>query len=57
MAGTDTFLCSGVPPERVSTECDARFVARPALGGEDGLLRNRAPLLGKVDGGRLRIWL
>ena len=55
MARSDIFRCSVVTPERVIVECDARFVALPAHDGEIGILRDRAPLVCKLDVGRLRI--
>ena len=44
-----------VTPEKPVLECDATFVALPAHDGEIGILRNRAPLLCKLDAGRLRV--
>lgn len=55
MAESKLFRCSIVTPERVILECDARFVALPAHDGEIGLLRNRSPLVCKLDIGRLRV--
>jgi F0F1-type ATP synthase epsilon subunit len=55
MAETKTFRCSVVTPERVVLEAEARFAALPAHDGEIGILRDRAPLLVKLDVGRLRI--
>ena len=55
MAKTDTFVCSVVTPEGVVAEIEARFVVLPAHDGEIGVLHDRAPLLCKLDVGRLRI--
>ncbi len=55
MADPKTFSCSVVTPERVVLEAEARFAALPAHDGEIGILRDRAPLLVKLDVGRLRI--
>lgn len=55
MAGAGHFSYSVVTPERVVAEGEARFVALPAWDGEIGVLRGRAPLLCKLDAGRLRI--
>ena len=55
MAESKTFRCSVVTPERVVLEAEARFAALPAHDGEIGILRDRAPLLVKLDVGRLRI--
>lgn len=49
------FDCSVVTPERVVVECEARFAAVPAHDGEVGILRQRAPLLTRLDVGLLRI--
>ena len=50
-----TFQCSVVTPERTVVECEARFVALPAHDGEMGVLRDRAPIVVKLDVGALRI--
>ena len=50
-----TFQCSVVTPERVVKDCEARFVALPAHDGEMGILRDRAPIVVKLDVGPLRI--
>ena len=55
MSSTKTFHCSVVPPENSVLECEATFVALPAHDGELGIQLNRAPLLCKLDVGRLRI--
>ncbi len=49
------FLCSVVTPERVVLETEATFVALPAHDGEIGFLRDRAPIVCKLDAGSLRI--
>jgi len=49
------FHCSVVTPERSVIDCEARFAAIPAHDGEIGILRGRAPLLCKLDAGKLRI--
>lgn len=55
MADSKLFDLSVVTPERVVIECEARFVALPAHDGEVGILRQRAPLLTRLDVGPLRI--
>jgi len=50
-----TFNVSVVTPGRSVLECEANFVVLPAHDGEMGILRNRAPLLCKLDVGKLRI--
>ena len=50
-----SFHCSVVTPERVVVECEARFVALPAHDGEVGILSHRAPMLTRLDVGKLRI--
>ena len=50
-----SFQCSVVTPERVVVECEARFVALPAHDGEVGILSRRAPMLTRLDVGKLRI--
>ncbi len=54
MADSKTFQLSVVTPEAAVLETEARFVALPAHDGEIGVLRNRAPLLIKLDVGLLR---
>lgn len=54
MAKTDTFQLSVVTPEKIALESEVRFVALPAHDGEIGVLRNRAPLLVRLDAGALR---
>ena len=55
MAKDKLFQCSVITPDRVVLECDASFVAFPAHDGEMGALVNRAPLVGKLGKGRLRV--
>ena len=55
MSSGKTFHCSVVTPESVLLECEATFVALPAHDGEMGIQFNRAPLLCKLDIGRLRV--
>jgi len=55
MAKTDTFQLSVVTPEKVALEVEASFAALPAHDGELGVLRNRAPILTRLDAGTLRI--
>jgi F-type H+-transporting ATPase subunit epsilon len=55
MARGAAFELVVVTPEAAALECDATFVALPAHDGEIGVLRNRAPLLCKLDAGRLRV--
>jgi F-type H+-transporting ATPase subunit epsilon len=55
MTNAKEFHCTVVTPERVVLERRARFVALPAHDGEIGILRGRAPLLVKLDVGRLRV--
>ena len=55
MSSIKTFHCSVVTPENSVLECEATFVALPAHDGELGIQLNRAPLLCKLDVGRLRI--
>ena len=55
MARGASFEFVVVTPERAILECDATFVALPAHDGEIGILRHRAPLLCKLDAGRLRV--
>ena len=50
-----SFQCSVVTPERIVVECEARFVALPAHDGEVGILSRRAPMLTRLDVGKLRI--
>jgi len=55
MAESRQFSCSVVTPEKVVFEREVRFVAVPAHDGEIGFLRGRAPIVVKLDVGRLRI--
>ena len=50
-----TFNVSVVTPEREVLAGAARFVALPAYDGEMGILPGRAPLIGRLGFGELRI--
>jgi len=54
MADGKTFQLAVVTPEAAVLDTEARFVALPAHDGEIGVLRNRAPLVIKLDVGLLR---
>ena len=54
MAQDKNFNLSVVTPEAAVLDTEASFVALPAHDGEIGVLRNRAPLLIKLDVGLLR---
>ena len=54
MADGKTFQLSVVAPAAAVLDTEARFVALPAHDGEIGVLRDRAPLLIKLDVGLLR---
>ncbi len=54
MADAKTFQLAVVTPEAAVLDAEASFVALPAHDGEIGILRNRAPLLVKLDVGLLR---
>jgi F-type H+-transporting ATPase subunit epsilon len=54
MAEGKTFHLAVVTPEAAVLDTEARFVALPAHDGEIGFLRDRAPLLIKLDVGLLR---
>ena len=54
MADSKTFQLAVVTPEASVLDVEARFVALPAHDGEIGVLRNRAPLVIKLDVGLLR---
>jgi len=54
MADAKTFQLAVVTPEAAVLDTEARFVALPAHDGEIGVLRDRAPLLIKLDVGLLR---
>ncbi|MDH3253956.1 MAG: ATP synthase F1 subunit epsilon [Acidobacteriota bacterium] len=49
------FTCSVVTPEKIVLDRKVRFVAVPAHDGEIGFLTGRAPLVVKLDVGRLRV--
>lgn len=55
MADSKSLHCNVITPERQVLECDATFVALPAFDGEIGFMNNRAPLLGKLGLGELRV--
>jgi len=54
MAEGKTFHLAVVTPEAAVLDTEAHFVALPAHDGEIGFLRDRAPLLIKLDVGLLR---
>jgi len=54
MADPKRFQLAVVTPEASVLETEATFVALPAHDGEIGVLRDRAPLLIKLDVGLLR---
>lgn len=54
MADAKLFQLAVVTPEAAVLDTEASFVALPAHDGEIGILRNRAPLLIKLDVGLLR---
>jgi len=54
MAEGKSFQLAVVTPEAAILDIEASFVALPAHDGEIGVLRNRAPLLIKLDVGLLR---
>ncbi len=54
MADSKNFQLAVLTPEAAVLDTEARFVALPAHDGEIGVLRNRAPLLIKLDVGLLR---
>jgi F-type H+-transporting ATPase subunit epsilon len=49
--------CSIVTPEATVLETDADFVALPLYDGEAGVLPGRAPLIGRLGYGELRVHL
>jgi F-type H+-transporting ATPase subunit epsilon len=55
MADPKDFQLAVVTPEAAVVDTEATFVALPAHDGEIGVLHDRAPLLCKLDVGRLRI--
>jgi F-type H+-transporting ATPase subunit epsilon len=52
---TRELKCVVVTPERALVEADADFVALPLYDGEVGVLPGRAPLVGRLGAGELRI--
>ena len=55
MTDSRQFVCTVVTPERLVLERQVRFAAVPAHDGEIGFLKGRAPLVVKLDVGRLRV--
>ena len=55
MSDSRLFSCTVVTPEKIVLERQVRFAAVPAHDGEIGFLRGRAPLVVKLDVGRLRV--
>ena len=55
MTDSRQFLCTVVTPEKIVLERQVRFAAVPAHDGEIGFLKGRAPLVVKLDVGRLRV--
>jgi F-type H+-transporting ATPase subunit epsilon len=55
MTDSPQFVCTVVTPEKVVLEREVRFVAVPAHDGEIGFLKGRAPLVVKLNVGRLRV--
>jgi F-type H+-transporting ATPase subunit epsilon len=51
---TATFHLSVVTPEQQVLDAEVKFVALPAHDGEIGVMRNRAPLLVRLEPGTLR---
>jgi F-type H+-transporting ATPase subunit epsilon len=49
-----TFHLSVVTPEQSVLDAEVKFVALPAHDGEIGIMRNRAPLLVRLEPGTLR---
>ena len=49
-----TFHLSVVTPEQQVLDAEVKFVALPAHDGEVGIMRNRAPLLVRLEPGTLR---
>ena len=55
MTDSRQFLCTVVTPEKIVLERQVSFAAVPAHDGEIGFLKGRAPLVVKLDVGRLRV--
>ncbi|MBY0228508.1 MAG: F0F1 ATP synthase subunit epsilon, partial [Gemmataceae bacterium] len=55
MAGKGELHCVVVTPERALIDTRADFVAIPMYDGEVGVLPGRAPLIGRLGTGELRI--
>jgi F-type H+-transporting ATPase subunit epsilon len=54
-SGGKTLKCVVVTPERAVLEQDAEFVALPMFDGELGVMPGRAPLIGRLGIGELRV--
>ena len=54
-AGSKSLQCVVVTPERAVLDEAADFVALPMYDGELGVLRGRAPLIGRLGYGELRL--
>src|SRR5947199_6542905 len=54
-SGTKTLQCVVVTPERALVDEPADFVALPMYDGELGVLPGRAPLIGRLGFGELRV--
>jgi F-type H+-transporting ATPase subunit epsilon len=55
MAESKELRCVVVTPERALVDVAAQFVALPMYDGELGVLPGRAPLIGRLGSGELRI--
>lgn len=55
MTDSRQFVCTVVTPEKVVLEREVRFAALPAHDGEIGFLKGRAPIVVKLDVGKLRV--
>jgi len=49
--------CLVVTPEKTVLEADADFIALPLIDGEVGVAPNRAPMIGQLGYGELRLTL
>src|SRR5262245_66097335 len=54
-ASSGTLQCVVVTPENTALETQADFVALPLFDGEAGVLPGRAPLIGRLGYGELRV--
>ena len=52
---SDTLYCTIVTPEKVALDARADFVAVPLYDGEIGIASGRAPLIGRLGFGEMRI--